>query len=238
MVPAVHMSSSPCSSGFPPAVAPHPPLLVPGWAPEPCPHLCLHSVKHCGVGCLLPAQTLTDTSIFPHHPPHLSFRSQYIEISSCFLVFILYFVLDNRTLGGVVLGKPIVFLFEKPHFSASLAAIYGHVTKVSHVSRNVMWDFQGSSLMGIPFYPFLLPCACNVDVGCDGWSCRSHLGPEVTLRMEGTHWEVEKQGLLTAWLHLSALDRSLPGFLSTVVRETCWDRERERQERNLKRRQG
>lgn len=43
--------------------------------------------------------------------------------------------------------------------------------------------------MGSPFYPFL-PSAYNVDVGCDGWSSRSHLGPEKTLRIEAT---MEKQ---------------------------------------------
>lgn len=44
--------------------------------------------------------------------------------------------------------------------------------------------------MGSPFYPYLLPSAYNMDVGCDGWSFRSHLGPEETSRMEAT---LEKQ---------------------------------------------
>lgn len=222
----------PTSSGTPPTIAS--PWMSPRTLPTPLPSLSQTLWSRLSTSCSDPDWY----KHLPSSPPHLSFRSQYIEISSSFPVFIPYFVLDSRTLGSVVLGKPIVFLFEKPHFSASLGAIYGHVTKFSHINRNVMWDIQGRSLMGILFYPFLLPSACNVDVGCDGWSSRSHFGPEVTLRMEGTHWEVEKQGLLTAWLHLSALDRSLPGFLSAVVRETCWDRERERQERNLKRRQG
>lgn len=89
----------------------------------------------CGVDCPLPAWTLDTMRIFPHsHPLFLkSVHRDFWLPPSIYSVL----CLDNRTLGSVVLGKPSVFLFEKPYFPASLAATYGHVTKFCYVSRHI-----------------------------------------------------------------------------------------------------
>lgn len=68
--------------------------------------------------------------------------------------------------------------------------------------------------MGSTFYPFL-PYAYNVDVGCDGWSSRSHLGPEENLRMEAT-MEKQRTGpwlLLNSWFHLNSTSLATSRFL-------------------------
>ena len=115
MAPPVPVSSSPPSSGLPSTVAPYPPLLVHGWAPEACTHLCLSSVKppvESTVHFLPGPWILWGSSLIPTHCS----LSQCIETSSCRPVFILYFVLITEPWVVWFLENPVCFSL-KNHIS-------------------------------------------------------------------------------------------------------------------------
>lgn len=116
MDPPVPISSSFPSSELPSAVAPYPPLLVHGWAPEPCTHLCLSSVKppvESTVHFLPGPWIIWGSSLIPTHH---SFTSQCIETSSCCPVFILYFALITEPWAEWFLENPVCFSL-KTHVS-------------------------------------------------------------------------------------------------------------------------
>lgn len=116
MDPAVTTSSISCSSGFAsmmastvacPWVTPRL-LLIPRTLHMPLPSFHQTLLGQCLISCL-DSEWYKD---LPHYHTPFLHKSAWVETSSSLPVFILHFVLGNRTLGNVVLRKITVFLLE------------------------------------------------------------------------------------------------------------------------------
>lgn len=115
---------------------------------------CLHFVKLCGVALCFQLGPWLIPESSPSHPLFLQ-ESMWVETSSSLPVFILHFVHVTEPWALWLLENHCVPRWETTFSSDPWCYMW---MWFGNVSRNVMWNFMETSLIGSLFYSFLFLC--------------------------------------------------------------------------------